>query len=574
MLGPLREIRGIPSDTKEQVKRKERIFANRFRPAVERFETVANIWCAAALPHLGVSVSRAQYSSAVAALRTRALMTQLRQQAWVESVRVAFDSAGIECLHWQLAFPEVFLGNDAKGGFDAVIGNPPYEVLAPLESGPRAAVTRSFVEVDPELAPSAVGKNNLYKLFICRAFELLRDGGHLGFIVPMPLLGDMQARGVRTALFKGGAFTEVHAFPQKDDPRKRIFKEAKLSTCVFFYRKSGERGLGDGSFRKWTHPENTFNAVSPSLTLTSTEVRGYDPINQCIVSCDQADWDLVRTLVSRQGISRLGQYAKQFQGEVNETTDARRAGVVHATPGHGRVLALRGAAVCQYILRDASQGNPRYIDVAAYREGASPDSKAFHGLRERVGFQRSAPQQNYRRLIAAYIPVGEMCFDTVSYIPAGLPSTRLSLDLMLALLNSKLLEWSFRLGSTNSKVNEYQFDILPCPMFREDATCAERETETKLHAQLDQNDASVRHLLPSSAAGGPFSRAARTALEALVTKVRAAETARGPINRRQRSNLSYDAQPYQDEIDAILFDLAGFSVADRAHIEARLEVMI
>ena len=51
----------------------------------------------------------------------------------------------------------------------------------------------------------------------------------------MALLGDMQARVVRTALFEGGAFTEVHAFPQKDDPRKRIFKEAKLSTCVFFY---------------------------------------------------------------------------------------------------------------------------------------------------------------------------------------------------------------------------------------------------------------------------------------------------------------------------------------------------
>jgi hypothetical protein len=41
-----------------------------------------------------------------------------------------------------------------------------------------------------------VGKNNLYKLFICRAVELLRDGGYLSFIVPMPLLGDEQARGI------------------------------------------------------------------------------------------------------------------------------------------------------------------------------------------------------------------------------------------------------------------------------------------------------------------------------------------------------------------------------------------
>ena len=177
-------------------------------------------------------------------------------------------------------------------------------------------------------------------------------------------------------------------------------------------------------------------------------------------------------------------------------------------------------------------------------------------------------------MIAAYIPAGELCFDTVSYIPAGLLSTRLSLDLILALLNSKLLEWSFRLGSTNSKVNEYQFNILPCPVFRDDATDAEQRTETVVQARLDQNDASVRHLLPPANTGGPFSRVARTTLEALARKVRAAETARGEIGRRARSRLSDDAQPYQDEIDAILFDLAGFSVADCAHVEARLRVMI
>jgi hypothetical protein len=38
---------------------------------------------------------------------------------------------------------------------------------------------------------------------------------------------------------------------------------------------------------------------------------------------------------------------------------------------------------------------------------------------------------------------------------------------LLALLNSKLLDWYFRLGSTNSKVNEYQFNNLPCPIFRD-----------------------------------------------------------------------------------------------------------
>lgn len=50
----------------------------------------------------------------------------------------------------------------------------------------------------------------------------------------MPLLGDEQASGVRRKLLDEGHFDEIHAFPQKDNARRRIFKEAKLSACVFF----------------------------------------------------------------------------------------------------------------------------------------------------------------------------------------------------------------------------------------------------------------------------------------------------------------------------------------------------
>lgn len=244
-------------------------------------------------------------------------------------------------------------------------------------------------------------------------------------------------------------------------------------------------------------------------------MRAYDPGNLAIVSCGQADWDLARAVVSRPGISRLGRYCKSLQGEVNETNEGARAGVVNARPAPGRVLALRGSNICRYVLRTASQDERRYIDVAAFRRGKGLDTKAFHGERERVGFQRSAPQNNYRRLIAAYIPPSELCFDTVSYVPAGLRTTRLSMDPLLALLNSKLLEWCFRLGSTNSKVNEYQFENLPCPVFRDDATAAELDAEARIRRRLEEGRPDVRDLLPDCAGGGPFGRAARTAFEGL-----------------------------------------------------------
>lgn len=61
----------------------------------------------------------------------------------------------------------------------------------------------------PIYAPSRRGKNNLYKLFICQALDLLADGGRFGFIVPMALLGDDQAADIRKAILKAGAFTKL-----------------------------------------------------------------------------------------------------------------------------------------------------------------------------------------------------------------------------------------------------------------------------------------------------------------------------------------------------------------------------
>jgi hypothetical protein len=74
---------------------------------------------------------------------------------------------------------------------------------------------------------------NLYKLFICRGVHVLSKGGRLGHIVPMALLGDEQAVGVRKLLLNRTALAAVEAFPQKDDQRHRVFEDAKLSTCVF-----------------------------------------------------------------------------------------------------------------------------------------------------------------------------------------------------------------------------------------------------------------------------------------------------------------------------------------------------
>ena len=73
-------------------------------------------------------------------------------------------------LDWRLAFPEVF----AEGGFDVVVGNPPYvrqELLGEIKPylGERFAAYH--------------GMADLYVYFFERGLELLRPGGRLSFVV-------------------------------------------------------------------------------------------------------------------------------------------------------------------------------------------------------------------------------------------------------------------------------------------------------------------------------------------------------------------------------------------------------
>ena len=270
-------------------------------------------------------------------------------------------------------------------------------------------------------------------------------------------------------------------------------------------------------------------------------------------------------------MQRMSDICTSFQGEVNETTE-RQKGTISDKQSEGPLI-LRGANVCLYLLRAASQGEPLFLRVSDYSANKAPGSKAFHARERRVGFQRSSPQNNFRRLVACMLERDSHCFDTISYIPES--ESRLPLEVVLGLLNTNLLDWYFRLGSTNSKVNEYQFNNLPCPMF------ADHETEEHNHA----GEVAIRairagdleeafQILRPSLACAPFSLAVRDTIAELVQQAIHAEQCRGEIARSERSALCVEAQPYQDLIDRLLYAMAGLSEEEARGLEERLARML
>src|SRR4030042_95311 len=252
-----------PSDTVDQVKEKARVFRGVVDAIRKPFVAVADLWCATYFLEKADQITPAQYGRALQTIGVQNNHARTSNEPWFKKALEVAHRSDVSCFHWELEFPEVFFdqtGRREGAGFDIIIGNPPYDVLSEKETGRDLGGFKEFLKEQPLFEPSFRGKNNLYKLFVCRAADLLCDAGRMGFITPMAVLGDEQAAEIRRLILGAGAFTSVDSFPQKDEPARRVFPEAKLSTAVFTLIKTSNEQAKNGAFVSCVHPAQYIEA--------------------------------------------------------------------------------------------------------------------------------------------------------------------------------------------------------------------------------------------------------------------------------------------------------------------------
>jgi hypothetical protein len=570
-VGKLLELGRLSDSTADEVMR-SRVLYGEATGLLVPFRNLLNIHVA----RFFVSISERMINRAIACAYisppSAQELEETEHRAWDAFVLAQGEAVKRKFFHWELEFPEVFYGprhgsvsvfdRREDAGFDAVIGNPPYDVLAEKELGYDLSHEQAYFAAMTSFAPALRGKNNLYKLFICRGVNVTAASGALSFIVPMTLLGDDQSAGVRKHLLEHTLLSAIEAFPQKDDQLKRVFPEAKLATCVFVTR----RKIGAERFSVRTHPAQFMEESSPTLRIATEELIRFDPENLTIPTCTQHDWDIAARIISNGKVQRLGQCCCAYQGEVNETADGKRGFVsAHATDGP---QILRGSTICLYVVREASQGEPIYLKTRKYLAGKPNSEKAKHHEQPRVGWQESSPQNNFRRIIAASVAKGAFCNHLINYIPES--DSTLDLDLLLCLLNSRILDWYFRLGSTNAHVSHYQIHNLFVP------TVMQRSTLQGWQTLLRQcRWAELRRALTSCCdEPGIMPQSVAAALAELSRRIQEIEGKRVLANRSERSRLAPESQQIQDVIDAVLFHCYGLTDEDAKYITSRLSEML
>lgn len=130
------------------------------------------------------------------------------------------EIAGNLAFNWEKEFPKIF----ANGGFDIVVGNPPYvsaEYISEIE--------KTFYEKNYY---SAYGRQNLYIIFYEKAINLLKENGNLGFITPYTILKNMYYKEIREYILKNTSILEIIDFKGIT-----VFQDAGVDSIILLLKK-------------------------------------------------------------------------------------------------------------------------------------------------------------------------------------------------------------------------------------------------------------------------------------------------------------------------------------------------
>jgi hypothetical protein len=128
------------------------------------------------------------------------------------------DEKKIKPFNWKKAFVEVF----KQGGFDVVIGNPPYSAKQSIDN----KYLLSFYK-------TVEYKCDLFAFFVERGLQILRKNGELGYIIPVSWMTNIYFKKLREHLITSKSLLEINLIDGL------VFEDANIDTNIIILQKEG-----------------------------------------------------------------------------------------------------------------------------------------------------------------------------------------------------------------------------------------------------------------------------------------------------------------------------------------------
>lgn len=357
---------------------------------------------------------------------------------------------GKETFDFHIYFSEVF---HYKGGFDVVIANPPYGLLNKRQNKHESVVVSEqelqYFKSSPEYAPARGGMINVFRLFVVRSVNILRDGGCCTEIFPLAFACDASASELRKHLLNNHRLLGIEAFPERDNEKKRVFEAVKMSVCIMILQA---RGKVRSPFWLRIQRDRFVDTGREKTAVGIETIEVIDKTNYTIPLLVNDELALLESVY--RAAHPLGTMGHCYTGEIDLTHDKP-----YLSEDKRHAVLIKGAIVDKYRIRDSmSQGEILFLNSREYLEN-NHGKRSHHYQSGRIVMQGITGVNEKTRLKMTMVEKGTFCANSVNYIV--FTHSKVPPEYFLALLNSTLLNFVFSKTSTNSNVNGYEVDNLP-----------------------------------------------------------------------------------------------------------------
>lgn len=503
-------IEALPDERPEHIRRKAEAFSHAEADAeFRRRKLVADAWCAAfVLPKTFRPESDEPRGLTQRHLNELAQGTALPAD-------LATDVAGLTArygfFHWHLAYPEVF----AHGGFDVILGNPPWDTLSPdqreffgkyvagLRSlGPEEqqaqikqllgnpAIAAAWVTHCRELfalvhflkgsgvytlyAPGNLGKGdfNIYRMFVEAALRRIRPGGFAAMVVPGGLYGGANASAIRQHLFDACELRNIFGLI---NTKRGWFEKVDIDRFAAFAAKRGGRTTTIRTQFGLNGPEDLSR---PAVEIEAQPIRELAPDTYAIpdlrniseLTTSRKMYAACPTFGERVSGQPLRHYSAELHMGGNRdlfTTDVAGLPVYE-----GRMIDHFDHRAKTYA---SGHGNSAVWIEREFGDAAKAIVPQWRVLREkipsklgdrcdrfRIGFGDVANPRNERSFTSTLIPPGVICGHKVPNFVFEVEKEWAYLP-WLAVANSFAMDWLARCRLTAPTMSFTLLDSLPFP---------------------------------------------------------------------------------------------------------------
>ncbi|SFQ21424.1 Eco57I restriction-modification methylase domain-containing protein, partial [Parafilimonas terrae] len=314
---------------------------------------------------------------------------------------------------------------------------------------------------------------NLYKLFLEQSYNLLKDGGYCGIIIPSGVYSDLGSKQLRALLYSNCSVEQLISLSNE----KFLFETVHhgFRFCLLSFRKGGKTEKIHSVFKinpreaiGKSEIESFLNDKSVLLPISVDFITRQAPDSLSIMEIkDAISFSIMEKVLK---FPMLGEkidhtWNVEFTREVNNTTDRK---YITDTVRKNYFPLYEGKNIHQF--SNSFSDFNLFIDVSKFnKENSLVFNKKFPSDYYRLCFRRQSASTNERTFIATIAPKDRLFYDNLGYVKPFNETKSLISDIeilyLLGFFNSFCIDYILR-QSINTNLSFYFLYQLPIPRIK------------------------------------------------------------------------------------------------------------